>query len=107
MSNVAIEDKYEALLKIGRDHLSMISDLETLIDFCNEAAGSGAKEVIRDAHDIMHVLFGGDRTREWAWVADWLNLPTNPRWTTDAWPDVKIRMLDVFVRAGGSLKREE
>jgi len=88
-------------------YIGLVADLETLIDFCNEAAGSGAKEVIRDAHDIMHVLLGGDKTREWDWVADWLLLPTNPRWTTEAWPDVKIRMLDVFARAGGSLKREE
>lgn len=85
----------------------LLADARVLLDFCNEAAGSGAKEVIRDAHDVMHVLLGGDKTREWAYVADWLLLPTNPRWTTEAWPDVKIRMLDVFARAGGSLKRDE
>lgn len=79
----------------------------TLIDFCNEAAGSGAREVIRDVHDIMNVILGGERTRKWEWVQDWLLLPTNPRWTTDAWPGVKVRMLDVYERAGGELKREE
>ena len=47
-----------------------VDHLATLLDFCNEAAGSGAKEVIRDAHDIMHVLLVGDNTREWAYVTD-------------------------------------
>lgn len=76
------------------------SDLMAIVDFCNEAAGVGAQEVIRDAHDIMHVLLGGDRTRAWCWMSDWLDLYT-PRNCTQAWPDVRIRMTEAFKKAGG------
>ena len=85
--------------------VTRICDLTTIVDFCNEAAGVGAVEVIRDAHDIMHVLTGGDRTREWGWMNDWLGL-LSPRNKTPAWLDVRFRMRAVYLRAGGELARE-
>jgi len=83
----------------------LIEDLVTIVDFCNEAAGVEAVEVIRDAHDIMHVLTGGDRTREWGWMNDWLGL-LSPRNKTPAWLDVRFRMSAVYLKAGGELARE-
>lgn len=92
--------RYDELVEFIDKQKTCIQDLEAIVDFCNEAAGVGAQEVIRDAHDIMHVLLGGDRTRAWCWMSDWLDLYT-PRNCTQAWPDVRIRMTEVFKKAGG------
>lgn len=81
-------------------------DLMTIIDFCNEAAGVGSVEAIRDAHDIAHVLLGGDKTREWLFISNWLNLAA-PRNCTQAWPDVQDRMSVLFERLGGKVYNEK
>lgn len=78
----------------------VVEDLLSTIDFCKEAAGVGAKEVIYDAHDLAVVITGGERARKWDWLHDWLSM-MQPRGSTTAWPDVRERMRDVLERAGG------
>lgn len=86
-------------------------DLMTLLDFCNEAAwwvndmwhpagNSSPKpevDAIRDAHDMAHVILGGDRTRDWIAFADAITgWPEDMG--TEAWPDVQRHCLALFQR---------
>ncbi len=63
-------------LKAGEQQ---VADLVTIVDFCNEMATSirndytdprSEARAIWDAHDMAHVLTGGDRTRK-PWSVDW------------------------------------
>ena len=72
-------------------------DLLCIIDFCHEVAHGKGSLAIMDAHDIAHVLLGGDRTRKWEWAKDWTSQP-KPRDVTQAWPDVRVRMKELIER---------
>lgn len=73
-------------------------DLVTLLDFCDAMASSIRGDwsdprtqcrAIWDAHDIGHVLMGGDTTSSWSHAREVL------RWDDgmgEAWPDVVHRM---------------
>lgn len=68
--------------------------LVTIIDFCNEMAWSNwtfAKQAIFDAHDVAHVLLGGDRMRDtWRFMGEATTLPDH--YGTKSFPDVKRRI---------------
>lgn len=87
-------------------------DLVTCIDFCDGvglAIAAGWDDItilldgICEAHDIAHVLTGGDRTMDWTTVlflvADGDD-QDNPAFGP-AWPDVRRRMAEVIARAEG------
>lgn len=80
------------------------NDLMTIIDFCNEMAidikphYSIMLRAIEDAHDLAHVLLGGDRIRSWRYLE--VVLQAQPEYNpTATWPDVRLRMAEVFHRA--------
>ena len=85
-------------------------DLMAIIDFCHEMGTSIRADwsdprnecrAIWDAHDIAHVLTGGD-ARDDAWRDAHLALkhrPDDDENLSEAWPDVKRRMVDVIQRA--------
>lgn len=81
------------------------ADLITCIDFCDAMVWGidrGGDDVsvltlaIRDAHDIAHVLEGGDKTRDWNTVK-WLCEQDDPAFGP-AWPDVRRRMAELIER---------
>jgi hypothetical protein len=74
--------------------------LMTIIDFCNEMASDIRGDwtdprtqcrAIWDAHDLAHVLLGGDRTRSWTYLRAMLQ-PVPDYAPTPAWTDVRMRM---------------
>lgn len=89
--------------------MSIQDDLITIIDLANECAESIDSEafdqlydvgMIRDLHDMAHVITGGDRTRDWGWLAASLNpaSPGDEPPRTPAWPDVKRRGIELLER---------
>lgn len=79
------------------------ADLMTLIDFCNGMAdrirgdwSDPRSDAIWDAHDMAHVILGGDRQRK-----DWMNARVLARPDDslgEAWEDVYRRMEDLIRR---------
>lgn len=95
------------------------ADYMTIIDFCDAMARAftehhrgGLKYMVyavRQAHDIAHVLEGGDKTLSWHTVRGLLESSDTNRQFGPAWPDVRLRMVDVLARAeevGWRLERE-
>lgn len=83
-------------------------DFMTIIDFCDAMARAFTEThrgglrymafAVSQAHDIAHVLEGGDRMLSWHTVRGILE--DNPQWEFGpAWPDVRQRMTDVLKRA--------
>lgn len=85
--------------------MSNEADLMTLIDFCNGMADRirgwwsdprSECRAIWDAHDMAHVILGGDRQRK-----DWMNARAFARPDDslgEAWEDVYRRMEDLIRR---------
>lgn len=71
--------------------------LVTLIDFADEMAQAQSdyrRSAIYDAHDMAHVLLGGDRQRaHWHSVGLMLQEGDSAPFMSQAWPDIKRRML--------------
>ncbi len=70
-------------------------DLMTIIDFIHDVVlryPEGPLPEVADAHDLAHVLLGGDKTREWDFevALDW------DVGGAESWPDVKRRFLAVL-----------
>lgn len=83
-------------------------DLMTIVDVCDAMARradwmknpSLEHGAIWDAHDIAHVLAGGDLTRgSWTALRSALEQPDPFGYFGPAWPDVRLRMADVLARA--------
>lgn len=78
----------------------LVDDLLTIVDFCHEMshdtgfAGENYPEVA-DAHDLAHVLTGGDKTHTWNLAFGWA--PDDGVFT-DAAPDVFRRMDELILR---------
>lgn len=80
--------------------MSIQDDLITIIDLCYEAvlAGGGTR-VMRELHDMAHVLEGGDRTRpNWLNVETLLGFDDHLTNASPAWPDVKRRGIELLER---------
>ena len=79
-----------------------IADLLTLIDFCNLVivtiySDYDSRCAIRDAHDMAHVLTGGDRARDWTSIKYVLKYDEG-YWPESAGPDVRLRMRELLER---------
>lgn len=91
--------------------MSREDDLMTLIDFCNEMATSIRSDwsdprsecrAIWDAHDMGHVVLGGDRVRNpWGYAHG--QLLDDPEYPSQQWPDVRLRMTELHDRLAASL----
>lgn len=89
--------------------MSITDDLITIVDFCNEMATSirgdwsdplSECRTIWDAHDIAHVLTGGDRKiADWSHARAFSNGDDEDDRFSASWPDVRRRMAEVIKRA--------
>lgn len=100
---------------------TIAEDLMTIIDFCNEIRASEESNLgdkwydmtsLAEAHDIAHVLMGGDSVvsppygsdTKWHFSKIMCKEEDGDLWGhTDAWPDVRRRMADVITKAEGML----
>lgn len=89
----------------------ILAGLITCIDVCDAMAqmylgneqrgGIRYMSVVRQVHDIAHVLAGGDKTLSWHTVKAMIEHEDERAAFGPAWPDVRRRMAELIERLEG------